>query len=83
MASAPSGSWLLTNVSTPSPACAWDADAEGADWRQVAEIMLRIDPSHERVRARRPYKRHLVRAKYVSRHGFPRLALKPFGTRFA
>ncbi|WP_377828194.1 hypothetical protein ACFKHW_29930 [Bradyrhizobium lupini] len=40
-----------------------DADAEGADWREVAEIMLRIDPSHEPVRARRAYERHLVRAK--------------------
>ncbi|WP_354129446.1 hypothetical protein [Bradyrhizobium sp. i1.15.2] len=69
---------------TQSPACAsWMRMPEGADWRDVAEIMLRINPSHERVRAGRAYERHLIRAKCVSRHGFPRLALKPFGTLFA
>lgn len=60
-----------------------DADAESADWREVAKIMLRIDPSHEPVRARRAHESHLVRAKYVSRHGHRRLALMPFGTLFA
>lgn len=60
-----------------------DADAEGADWREVAEIALRIDPSQEPVRARRAHESHLVRAKCVSRHGYRRLALKPFGTLFA
>nr|WP_249734788.1 DUF2285 domain-containing protein [Bradyrhizobium sp. sGM-13] len=44
-----------------------DADAEGADWREVAEIALRIDPSQEPVRARRTHESHLVRAKCVSR----------------
>ncbi|MCP1835401.1 hypothetical protein J2R76_003738 [Bradyrhizobium sp. USDA 4532] len=60
-----------------------DADAESADWREVAKIMLRIDPSHEPVRARRAHESHLVRAKCVSRHGHRRLALTPFGTLFA
>ncbi len=29
-----------------------DADAEGADWREVAEIVLHIDPAREPQRAR-------------------------------
>ena len=29
-----------------------DADAEGADWREVARIVLHIDPEHEPDRAR-------------------------------
>lgn len=29
-----------------------DADAEGADWREVTQIVLHIDPEHEPARAR-------------------------------
>jgi hypothetical protein len=32
-----------------------DADAGGADWRQVARIVLHLDPEHEPDRARRAF----------------------------
>jgi T6SS, Transcription factor, DNA binding domain len=52
-----------------------DADAEGADWREVAQIVLRIDPGREPARARQAYESHLARAKWMTRHGY-RLLLK-------
>jgi len=33
-----------------------DADAEGADWRDVSRIVLHIDPDRDADRARRPSK---------------------------
>jgi hypothetical protein len=39
-----------------------DADAEGADWREVSRIVLRIDPEREPDRARRAFESHLSRA---------------------
>ena len=38
-----------------------DADAEGADWNEVARIVLHIDPSREPDRARRAWESHLAR----------------------
>src|SRR5882724_9506587 len=32
-----------------------DADAQGADWREVARIVLHLDPEHESDRARRSF----------------------------
>ena len=32
-----------------------EADAEGADWREFARIVLHLDPDHEPDRARRAY----------------------------
>jgi len=40
-----------------------DADAEGADWREVARIVLHLDPEHESDRVRRSFESHLSRAK--------------------
>ena len=34
-----------------------DAEAEGADWREVAQIVLHIDPAREPDRARRAWDR--------------------------
>ena len=39
-----------------------DADAQGADWREVARIVLHLDPEHESNRARRTFDSHLSRA---------------------
>jgi hypothetical protein len=39
-----------------------DADADGADWREVSLVVLRIDPDREPDRARRAYEK-----RYVSR----------------
>jgi Uncharacterized conserved protein (DUF2285) len=47
-----------------------DADAEGADWAEVARIVLRIDPSREPERAWRAFESHLARAKWMTEHGY-------------
>lgn len=45
------------------------ADGQGADWREVARIVLHIDPELEPDRARTAYQSHLARAKWVTEHG--------------
>jgi hypothetical protein len=50
-----------------------DADAEGADWTEVARIMLHIDPKQEPERARRAWESHLARAKWMTEHGYRHL----------
>jgi hypothetical protein len=47
-----------------------DADAEGADWEEVARIVLHIDPSDHPDRARRAWESHLARAKWLTEHGY-------------
>jgi len=47
-----------------------DADAEGADWVEVARIVLHIDPKQERDRARGAWESHLARAKWMIEHGY-------------
>jgi hypothetical protein len=50
-----------------------DADAQGADWREVTQIVLHIDPERESVRARQAYESHLARAKWMTEHGYRHL----------
>ena len=50
-----------------------DADAEGADWHEVARIVLHIDPERELDRARQAFASHLARARWVARHGYRHL----------
>jgi hypothetical protein len=50
-----------------------DADTEGADWREVAEIVLHIDPHREPERARQAFDSHLARAKWMTEHGYRHL----------
>ncbi|WP_083860108.1 DUF2285 domain-containing protein [Bradyrhizobium diazoefficiens] len=45
------------------------AEGEGADWREVARIVLRIDPDREPDRARNAYQSHLSRAKWMTEKG--------------
>ena len=45
------------------------ADSEGADWREVARIVLHIDPERESDRARATYQSHLARAKWLTEQG--------------
>jgi hypothetical protein len=47
-----------------------DAETEGADWVEVARIVLHIDPSLEPERARRAWESHLARAKWMTQHGY-------------
>jgi hypothetical protein len=50
-----------------------DAEAEGADWREVSRIVLHIDPDREPERARRAFDSHLARAKWMAAHGYRHL----------
>ena len=50
-----------------------DAEAEGADWSEVARLVLHIDPATEPVRARRAWESHLARAKWMTEHGYRHL----------
>ncbi|MGY4403570.1 DNA -binding domain-containing protein [Bradyrhizobium sp. USDA 3315] len=47
-----------------------DADAEGADWREVARVVLHVDPAIEWNRARRAFDSHLARARWMADHGY-------------
>jgi len=50
-----------------------EADAQGADWREVARVVLHLDPKHESDRARRVFEIHLSRAKWMTEHGYRHL----------
>lgn len=50
-----------------------DADAEGADWREVANLVLHIDPDREPERAKRAWESHLARAKWMTESGYRHL----------
>jgi hypothetical protein len=52
---------------------ALDADAKGAVWREVARIVLHLDPEHESDRARRAFESHLSRAEWMAGHGYRHL----------
>jgi hypothetical protein len=52
-----------------------DADTDGADWREVARIVLHINPDREPDRARHAFDSHLARAKWMTEHGY-RLLLR-------
>lgn len=45
------------------------AQGEGADWREVARVVLHMDPEREPDRARRAYQSHLARAKWMTEQG--------------
>ena len=47
-----------------------DAEADGADWAEVARTVLHIDPSREPARARRAWDIHLARAKWMTENGY-------------
>ena len=47
-----------------------DAEADGADWREVARIVLHIDPDREPSRARNAFDSHLARARWLADHGY-------------
>ena len=49
-----------------------DAD-EGADCREVARIVLHIDPEREPDRAWQAFESHLARAKWMTRDGYRHL----------
>jgi hypothetical protein len=50
-----------------------DAAAEDSDWREVARIVLHIDPDREPERARRAWETHLARAEWMTTSGYQHL----------
>ena len=50
-----------------------DADAEGADWREAARIVLSLDVEKDPEHAKRVWESHLARAKRISKSGFKHL----------
>jgi len=53
-----------------------DAESEGADWRDVAPILFRIDVTTQPDRARLLCDSHLARARWITQNGYQDL-LKP------
>jgi hypothetical protein len=47
-----------------------DAASEDADWREVAKIVLHIDPEKEPERAHRAWETHLARARWMTTTGY-------------
>ena len=50
-----------------------DAETDGADWRDVARIVLRADPVKEPERAKHMWASHLARAKWMTEHEYRHL----------
>lgn len=52
-----------------------DAEADGADWQEVARIVLHRDSKAEPERTRRCWEEHLKRAKWMTEHGYRQLLI--------
>jgi hypothetical protein len=50
-----------------------DADAVGADWQEVAKIVLHIDSERKPDRAKRAWESHLARARWLTENGYRHL----------
>ncbi len=50
-----------------------DAEAEGADWREVARVVLHRDPESEPERTLLCWEAHLRRAQWMTEHGYRHL----------
>ena len=50
-----------------------DAETDGADWKEVARIVLHLDPTASPTRARRAWETHLARARWMTEHGYRHL----------
>ena len=50
-----------------------DADDEGADWREVVQIIFGIDAGIDPGRAQAVHDSHLERARWMTKHGYRQL----------
>lgn len=50
-----------------------DAEADGADWKEVARIVLHRDPVADEPRTRQCWESHLARAQWMTRTGYRRI----------
>lgn len=53
-----------------------DAEAEGANWREVVEIIFRLNPDKDPERAKHIHDSHLARAQWMAKKGYREL-VKP------
>lgn len=47
-----------------------DGSGAGADWREIATVVLELDVASKPIRARRVYDAYLERARWMSAHGY-------------
>lgn len=47
-----------------------DADADGADWRDVARTVMNLDPDADPDGAQASWQSHLKRARWMTTHGY-------------
>lgn len=50
-----------------------DAEADGADWQEAAQIVLHRDPVAEPERSRHCWEDHLRRAKWMTKTGYRKI----------
>lgn len=50
-----------------------DAEADGADWREVASVVFGLDPVREPSRAQAVHASHLSRARWLAESGYREL----------
>ena len=50
-----------------------DAEADGADWREVSTIVLHRDPAVQEDRTRACWESHLARARWMTHTGYRHL----------
>ncbi|WP_404400549.1 DNA -binding domain-containing protein [Pelagibacterium halotolerans] len=47
-----------------------DATRDGADWREIADVLFGLNADEEPERARRVINSHLARARWMTTHGY-------------
>ena len=50
-----------------------DATEEGADWREIVQVLFGLDASCDPHRARTVHDSHLTRARWMTTHGYRHL----------
>lgn len=50
-----------------------DAERDGADWREVVQILFGLDPATDPGRCRKVHDSHLARARWMRDHGYREL----------
>ena len=58
-----------------------DTEVVGADWREVARVVLKADPDREYARAKQMYDTHLARARWMTKQGYRHLLSEADGER--
>lgn len=51
----------------------FDAADDGADWREVVEVLFNLDPQKDPERCKRIHDSHLARARWMTTHGYREL----------